>query len=283
THAFVLDYRKSSTTAGQEVRVPVTVIETPKMKVAAVRVYENANGGLRTAAEVWAKKLDPELARRFPIPGKKSGGDGWKKMEAVDVADVRVIMYTVPKELTGVPKKSPDVMEVRVGGGTLPDRIQYAKDLLGKEVAFTDFTSSGSMVDVISVTKGKGFQGHIKRWGVKLLTHKNSKHRRMIGTAGPWHPHFIMPTVPQAGQMGYHQRTEFNKRVLKFGENGEEVTPAGGFLHYGVLRSNYVIVHGSVPGPTKRLIRFREPMRAGKFKPTEVDIQYLSTESKQGV
>ena len=71
------------------------------------------------------------------------------------------------------------------------------------------------MTDILGITRGKGFQGSVKRWGVKLLTHKNSKHRRMIGTLGPKSPGYVRPTVPQAGQMGYHQRTEYNKRILK--------------------------------------------------------------------
>ena len=283
THAFVVDYRKTSTTSGQEVRIPVTVVETPPMKVAAVRVYENSSYGLRSAGEVWAKKLDPELRERFPLPKGYKPAEAWKKIEKADVAEVRVITYTLPKEITGVPKKVPDVMETRIGGGTVEERLAYAKEILGKTLSFNDFTEPGTMVDIVAVTTGKGFQGHVQRWGVKLLTHKNSKHRRMIGTAGPWHPHFTMPTVPQAGQMGYHQRTEFNKRVLKYGENGEEITPAGGFLHYGNIRSNYVILHGSIPGPSKRLVRFRDPVRAQDYSAAEVDLKYISTESKQGV
>ncbi len=35
--------------------------------------------------------------------------------------------------------------------------------------------NEGDMIDTIAVTKGKGFQGHVKRWGVKLLSHKNSE------------------------------------------------------------------------------------------------------------
>ena len=46
--------------------------------------------------------------------------------------------------------------------------------------------------------------------------------------------------------MGFQQRTEFNKRILKIGENGAEITPAGGFLNYGVIRSAYVVIKGSV-------------------------------------
>jgi len=162
--------------------------------------------------------------------------------------------------------------------------IKYAKEILGKELSVNDALSEGDMIDTIAITKGKGFQGHIKRWGVKLLTHKNSKHRRMIGTAGSWHPNWIQSTVPQAGQMGYHQRTEFNKRVLKIGENGEEITPSGGFPNYGVVRNSYVLLHGSIPGPTKRLISMRDAIRYQRgVKVEKPEISYISTTSKQGV
>jgi large subunit ribosomal protein L3 len=105
----------------------------------------------------------------------------------------------------------------------------------------------------------------------------------MIGTLGPKRPGYVRPTVPQSGQQGYHQRTEFNKRVLKIGENGSEVTPKGGFLHYGEVSNPYMLIHGSIPGPAKRLIRLRDPIRKGGVELKEApSLTYVSTESKQG-
>jgi len=283
THAMIVDYRPKSTTSGQEVQVPVTVLEVPPMKVAAVRLYGDGAYGLRTLGEVWTKGLDPLLARRFPIPGNFDQEKAWKKIDDGDIDDVRVLAYTQPKLVKGVPKKSPELMELRIGGGTISERLEYAKSILGKDVPFNNFAKEGDMVDVSAITKGKGFQGAIKRWGVKLLSHKNSKHRRLYGTLGPKRPGYTRPTVPQAGQVGYHQRTEFNKRVLRFGENGEDVTPKGGFLRYGQVANPYVLIHGSVPGPAKRLIRLRDPIRPSGRKLVEApSIGYVSTESKQG-
>lgn len=83
--------------------------------------------------------------------------------------------------------------------------------------------------------------------------------------------------------MGYHQRTEFNKRILKIGKNGDEVTPEGGFLRYGPVRSTYIMLKGSVPGPAKRLIRLRYPARPPKKIGEEApQITYISLESVQG-
>jgi large subunit ribosomal protein L3 len=283
THAFVVDFNKNSLTAGQEIQVPVTVLEVPPMKVAAVRVYESSRYGLKTAGEVWASGLDQTLARRLPIPKNQDVEKAWSELSKKDIEDVRVLTYTQPKLVTGVPKKVPDLMETRVGGGSVAERLEYAKGLLGKDITVTEFAKDGAIIDVSAVTKGKGFQGAVKRWGVKLLSHKNSKHRRMVGTLAPKRPGFVRPQVPQAGQVGYHQRTEFNKRILKIGEKGDEVNPKGGFIHYGNVRNSYVLIHGSVPGPTKRLIRLRDPVRpTGTVLKEAPNMIYVSTESKQG-
>lgn len=282
THALLVDYRPTSTTSGQELQIPVTVIETPPLKVAAVRLYAEDTYGLKSVGELWAPSLDEHVFRR--IPRRKGSSDQVDEFRKLQADEVSLIVHTQPHLVSGVPKKSPELMEIRVGGGAYEKRLEYGLSLLGKEVKVSDYVKDGDVVDVIAVTKGKGFQGHVKRWGVKLLSHKNSKHRRMIGTLGPRRPGYIWPTVPQSGQMGYHQRTELNKRVLKVGEKGEEVTPAGGFLHYGQIRNSYLLLHGTVPGPAKRLVRLRDPVRPRLIKLKEAPaLTYISTESKQGV
>jgi len=281
THALVVDYRPTSTTSGREVKIPVTIVETPPIKVAAIRAYQKTAYGLHAMGEVWAEKLDPELARRLPL-NKKQVNKSWDFSK--DCHEFHAIIYTQPKLVTGVPKKKPEISEVKIGGGSMDEQLKYAQNILGKELKITDVLNEGDMLDIIAVTKGKGFQGHVQRWGVKLLSHKNSKHRRMIGTAGAWHPNWIPATVPQAGQMGYHRRTEYNKRILKIGENGSEITPAGGFPQYGIIRNAYVMLHGSIPGPTKRLIGLRDAVRYQRgVKIQKPEITYISTTSKQGV
>ncbi|MFW3145275.1 MAG: 50S ribosomal protein L3 [Thermoplasmatota archaeon] len=282
THAFVVDYRPTSTTSGQEVQIPVTVVEVPPLKVAGIRLYDRDAYGMRTTKEIWSDKIDKNLIRRLPVP-KKAEKPQLKGLEKTDAEEVRLVVHTLPVSVKGVPSKKPEIMEINVGGGTLEQRIKYAKDLLGKEIPFSEFQVEGAMVDIIAVTKGKGFQGLNKRFGVKLLTHKNSKHRRMLGTQGPWHPAWIMSTVPNSGQMGYHKRTEYNKRILKVGKDPSEINVKGGFLHYGPIENSYVLIHGSIPGPTKRLIRFRDPVRLhGHVEVRTPDLTFISTSSKQG-
>ncbi|MBQ4368599.1 MAG: 50S ribosomal protein L3 [Candidatus Methanomethylophilus sp.] len=281
THAFVVDKRAKSTTSGMEVQTPVTVVEVPPMKIAAVRFYESDILGLRTAGEVWAADVDPLLDRRVNVP--KRAAPDFSRFDNIDVDDVRVLAYTQPKLVSGVPKKVPDLMELRIGGGSISERIEYAKTILGTEVTVTDFAPEGAIIDVIAITKGKGFQGATKRWGIKLLSHRNSKHRRGIGNLGPKRPGYVRSTVPLPGQMGYHQRTELNKKIIKVGTDGKEVSPKGGFMNYGEVRNTYVLIKGSVPGPTKRLIRFRDATRMPKKADTgAAEVTYVSTESKQG-
>lgn len=283
THAIIVDYRPKSTTAGQEIQVPVTVVEVPPMKVCGIRLYDISPYGRKAVGEIWSAKLDKNLSRRLPVPKQYDEKGAWSKAEKLEYDDIRVLVHTQPALVSGLPKKKPDLMEVRVGGGTLDARVQFAKGILGKTVAISDFTKEGEMVDVSSITKGKGWQGVTKRWGTKLLMHKNSKHRRLAGNLGPKRPGYVRPTVPQGGQIGFHQRTELNKRVLKIGEKGEEVTPKGGFISYGVLRNPYLLIHGSVPGPSKRLVRLRDPVRDTGMKLSESpQVTFISIESKQG-
>jgi large subunit ribosomal protein L3 len=284
THAVLVDYRPHSVTTGQEVQVPVTVVEVPPMKVAAVRVYKETAYGLKTVTEAWApaEEVDERLRLRLTVPKEGSAA----RLDAVkpeQIDDVRLLAYTQPSRVTGIPTKTPEIMELRIGGGSIADRFALAKSKLGKEITFIDFSKNGQMVDIAAVTKGFGYQGSPVRWGVKLQSHKNSKNRRDTSPLGPFQPRFIRGTVPMPGQTGYHQRTEYNKRILKIGENGAEITPAGGFLNYGVVRNSYVLLHGSIPGPTKRLIRFRDAARYTRgLEVAEPNLQYVSTASKQG-
>jgi large subunit ribosomal protein L3 len=82
--------------------------------------------------------------------------------------------------------------------------------------------------------------------------------------------------------MGYFQRTEYNKRILKIGVDGSDVTPKGGFLRYGPVKGTYILLEGSVPGPAKRLVRLRYPARPPKeVSETPPKITNISLESQQ--
>ncbi len=279
THVEMVDYRKYSTTAGRNIMAAVTVVEVPPAKVVCVRGYSETEDGLKVTYEKWAENLDKEIFEVIPEVKKKN------EMEVPkDLSEVRVTLMLQPWLITGVPKKIPDIYEARIGGSTVEARLKYAMEKLGKEIEFNDFSKPGNFVDVISVTKGKGFTGHVERFGVKLLPTKNRNHRRMIGTLGPWHPDWIRWQVPQAGQMGSHQRTQQNMRVVRYAKSQgqDDINVKGGFVNYGLVRTNYVLVHGSVPGSIKRLVKFRDPSRQKTPSVANLEVAYISRESKQG-
>lgn len=286
THIIMIDDKPNSLTEGMEISVPVTILETPPLSIAALRVYEKYNGGVRAAGEAWSDKLDPSLARSITVPKNKRGA-ALDEIGAIieDMEELRLIAHTNPKLLTGVPKKNPDLMEIQLNGGSIKDQFELAKNILGSSVPISSIFDPGSIIDVSAITKGKGVQGPVKRWGINLQKRKHSRggKRRHIGNLGPWNPHHVRWTVPLLGQMGYHQRTEFNKRVLAIGSDGSAITPEGGFPGYGVVRGEYAIVSGSVPGPSKRLVRMRSAVRAKDADLKTPQVLYVSTDSKQGL
>ncbi len=287
THVVMTDDVPNSLTSGMEISVPVTILEAPPMKVAGIRVYNNSTYGAHAIAEAWTTEFDKELNRAMIVPGKHDLPAALAKIDQLIkdgiAKDLRVIMYTLPEKVTGIPRKKPEIMENNIGGTDIKARFEYAKTLLGKSINISDVFNNGDIIDVLAITTGKGLQGPVKRWGIQLQKSKHSRAGsvREIGTLGAWHPSHVSWRVPQLGQMGYHQRTEFNKRVMQIGKDGKTVTPEGGFLNYGIVRNDFVIIKGSVPGPAKRLVRMRPAIRLKKQLPAP-EPTYISIESKQG-
>ena len=284
THVLMVEDKQGSPDFGKEVAKPATVIDTPPVTIVAVRAYTRTPYGLKTLTEAWMKNPPKDINRLTTPPNNPDPENGIKKIEdnLAQVSEFRVLAATQPR-LAGVPKKKSELVEIKIDGATIKEQIEYAKPLLGKTLSVTEVFKEGSFIDVIAVSKGKGVQGVIKRWGVKIRDRKSRKMKRGVATLGPWNPHRVLYTVPRSGQMGYHQRTEYNKRILKIGTDGTEVTPKGGFLRYGPVRGTYAILNGSVPGPTKRLIRFRTPARAPRRVPeAPPKITDISLQSPQG-
>lgn len=289
THVIRVDDRPKSPTHGKGVFTPVTVLEAPPVIPLAIRAYiMHPIRGLVALTEAWTSPPEGlEVKRKIPvIPlNMDHKGNLEKIRENLElVRDIRVLVATQPKLVGGLSKKKPDILEVRIGGGSLEDRLKYAEEILGKQVSIKEVFKAGMWVDVIAVSKGRGFGGVIQRFGVKEIPrwHKHRKGSRKIGSRSPGIG--ALSTTPQAGQMGFHRRTEYNKRVLMIGENGEEITPRGGFVRYGIVKSEYVVLEGSVPGPKKRIVILRYPVRSPPYTPEgEPKILYVNLESQQGV
>lgn len=280
THAIMIDDKPNSPTEGMEISVPVTIVETPPMKIAAIRAYNYTPYGRKVSLEEWASNLETDLKKLLPLNKRSSSRE--RSLDGAE--EIRVLMHTVPKKAGGISKKVPDLMEMRVGAEDVKSTFEYAQKVIGTEVTIADIYKMGALVDVISITKGKGTQGPVKRWGVTIQDRKAFRggKGRHVGNLGPWNPARGRWTVPQLGQTGYHQRTEFNKRIIKIGSNGSEVTPQGGLLKYGIVKGDYIMLKGSVPGPIKRLVRIRDAIRPSRTPQTAPELSYISLQSKQG-
>ncbi|MEK6862557.1 MAG: 50S ribosomal protein L3 [Nanoarchaeota archaeon] len=238
-----------------------TIIECPALKILGIRFYQNTLYGLKVMGQVLAENLDKELARKIRLPKKVNA----KQPENFN--DIKLIVYTQPKLIKL--KKKPEIIELAISGNK-EEKLNYAKNLLGKEIKVGEIFKINQNIDVHAISKGKGFQGPTKRFGLQLKSHKSEKKRRAPGNLGSWTPKKILFTVPQAGQMGFQTRTEYNKQILKISNNVNEINPKSGLDHYGFLKNEYLLVKGSIPGPKKRLIVLTHPMRNKRVLPMEL-------------
>ena len=274
THLLITDNRQHSLTKGAEIFCPITVVECPPIKTASIRFYKNTQDGPKIVSEIYADSTNKELDRKI-IAHKKKGA------EPADFNFVRLFCYTQP-DLTGIGKKQPETFEIAIGGSK-EQQISYAKEKLGKEINVSEVFKEGQQLDIHSITKGKGFQGPVRRFGVTLRQHKSEKSRRNPGTLGAWRAQgHIMWRTAHAGKMGYHLRTEYNKWIIKIGTKPEEINVKGGFLDYGLIKNQFILIRGSIGGSRKRLIRLTDSMRPKKLVPGAPQITYVSLESKQG-
>ena len=132
------------------------------------------------------------------------------------------------------------------------------------------------------MSRGKGTQGPVKRFGIGLRSHKSEKGRRGPANIGPWSGNRSW-TVSHAGRMGYHNRVDKNKWLLKIGEKQNEINIKGGFLNYGMVKSQYIILKGSLPGAKKRLVRLIESRVANHRLPDQPpELESVSLLSQQG-
>tara|TARA_Y100000310_G_scaffold108954_1_gene107317 strand:- start:53 stop:1009 length:957 start_codon:yes stop_codon:yes gene_type:complete len=251
---FVRDNTADSMTKGKRIIVPATIIECPPLKILSVRFYRDS----RVVSDVLSDDLDKTLVRKVKLPKKVN-----KKLEDIaDFDDVRVVVYSLVKN-TGI-KKKPDVLEIALSG-TKEAKLAWVKEHLGKEIKISEVFSENGLADVRGVTKGKGFSGPVKRFGITLRSHKAEKGQRKVGSIGPWHPARVTFRVPMAGQLGLFTRAVYNNKVLEVGSISEkDINPSGGFKKYGNIKTDYIIVRGSIQGPTKKPVVLTAPLRKTK-------------------
>src|SRR5690606_2535287 len=153
--------------------------------------------------------------------------------------------------------------EVRVREGE-----EFANLEVGSEIK-ADVFSAGEYVDVIGVTKGKGFAGTIKRHNFKRgpMSHGSMYHRR-VGSLGPQGPQRVIPGRRMPGRMGGERRTIQGLKVVRVDAD-----------------HNLILVRGSVLGPRGSLVLIRETVKH-KSRPMgfggDVTMPKVSVYNQQG-
>jgi large subunit ribosomal protein L3 len=255
TSVYVRDNSNHSLTKGKRIVIPATIIECPTCKILSVRFYKNN----KVIGEVLNSNLDKELKRKLKFPKNIK-----KKLEDYKDGtydDVRVLLY--PQVKKTVVKNVPDVHEFGLSGD-LNQKFEFIKNHLAKEISIREIFKEG-LVDLRGITKGKGLQGTVKRFGLTLKAHKSEKGVRSLGSGGPWHPSRVDFTQPRAGQMGFFNRTVYNSRIITVNNiNENNINPKSGFKHYGIIKTDYIIVSGSVLGSTKRQLLLTSSFRPSK-------------------
>src|SRR3989338_589773 len=260
--ATVKDSTPKSMAPGKRLAVPVTFLETPPVKIYSVRFYKN--GKVMNEVVVSNDKELKRIVKVMKTPVTASSLD-----EVKDFDDVRVIIYSVLKEMKV--KKTPDIIEVGIGG---KDKLAFVKNHIGKDILFND-AFKGDLVDVRGLTKGKGLSGPVARFGISLRQHKSEKGRRGPGSLGPWHPARVIFRVPISGQLGMFTRVHNNLKIL--GSNvtlKDKATNLNHFKNYGNIKTNYLVLNGSVQGPAKRQVLLTSPLRPS-LKQTRKKLELL--------
>ncbi|MEM0149737.1 MAG: 50S ribosomal protein L3 [Candidatus Micrarchaeaceae archaeon] len=259
THMGMIDNSEAAS-KGTEIATACTVLEVPQMEIYGIRLYKkNENFYSESSIAIYSKALAGKL-------GMKNIKNDETKISAIkqhigDYSDVRALVVAYPKSI-GL-GSHPIRFEAGVGGKSISEKFDFIAGKLGSPVDAQQYFKNGEYIDISSISKGKGWQGVIKRFGTARLSHKATQKVRHIGTLGPFKPPKVIFTVPHSGQLGFNYRTEHNKLILKVGAKSEtgQINKQGGFLNYGMLNNDYVVIKGSVPGPAKRLVQLRKSIQ----------------------
>jgi large subunit ribosomal protein L3 len=171
-----------------------------------------------------------------------------KQTDGYDAVQLGLVEFVKPqrisKPMTGHFKKA-NVAPMRM---LREVRLEESNDetKVGDRVLVDRF-APGELVDVTGVSKGKGFQGGVKRWHYRGgdATHGSMFHRAPGGIGASSLPSRVWPGQHFPGHMGHERKTVKNLRVIKI--DAEE---------------NLLLVRGAVPGPTGCYLLIRKSKRA---------------------
>merc|ERR1711935_656787 len=314
--------RTGSKGGAREIVEAVTVIETPPLVCVGMVGYIETPRGLRALKTIWAEHINVECKRRFYknwSESKKKAftkaclkwkDDVGKKEIEKDLNQikkyctvVRVICHTQQQLLRRRQKKA-HIVEIELNGGGVGDKVDFAREHFEKKGPIKSVFGKDEIVDIIGVTKGKGFKGVTSRWHTKKLPRKPHKGLHKVACIGAWHPSRVTSTVPRAGQKGYHHRTEINKKIYRMGEGfkmkdgklvknnaateydlaDKSINPMGGFPHYGEVKQDFIMLKGCCIGPKKRVLTLRKSLHVHTKKrfTEKISLKFIDTSSKFG-
>ena len=125
--------------------------------------------------------------------------------------------------------------------------VDVSSYTLGQEVG-ADLFEAGEMVDVTGISKGKGYQGVIKKNNQHRgpMTH-GSKYHRGVGSLGTMRPMRVLPGKALPGHMGAEKVTIQNLEIIKVD-----------------MEDNCILVKGSIPGPKKGMVMIKSAVKTDK-------------------
>ena len=262
-----IDDREKTPNHGKQLVSLGTVLVTPPVTIVGLRGYSKDANGLHATFDVYAKDMPKDIAKHISLKNNGDAAESAKKRLG-NIHSIFAIVAISPSD-AGLEQKKPYIFETPINGGDIAKQFDYVHEMLGRHIRISDVFETGQEVDTAAITKGKGWQSVITRYGAKRKQHKSRKTVREIGSLGPISPQYVMYTVPRAGQMGFHQRIEYNKRILAMDSsegNESKINPAGGYKHFGFVKGDYVILKGSVPGTYRRMIKMRTQIRSAPPK-----------------
>ncbi len=166
--------------------------------------------------------------------------DGYDAVQ-VGFADIREKLLNKPE------KGQFDKAEVSYKRYLQEFRFENAKDYEVKQEIKADIFAAGDKIDATAISKGKGFQGAIKRHGQSRgpMTHGSKYHRHAGSNGAASDPSKVFKGKKMPGHMGHVQVTVQNLEVVRVD-----------------AENNLLLVKGSVPGPKKSLITIRESVKS---------------------
>lgn len=126
-------------------------------------------------------------------------------------------------------------------------RFDNAEDYSVKDEIKADIFAAGDKIDATAVSKGKGFQGAIKRHGQSRgpMAHGSKFHRHAGSNGAASDPSKVFKGKKMPGHMGNKQITIQNLEIVKID-----------------AENNLILVKGAVPGPKKSLVTIKETVKA---------------------